>query len=844
MKSCTLSCGSAPMRIVESTVFRPVLLTVGFFLSLLAFPNISFAQNPLFVEKTGANNPLLGLDVGTRSTPVFVDIDLDGDRDAFAGGADGKFKYYRRSGTLAVPIFTEILGINNPLNSFDVGSNSAPAFADMDADGDFDMISGEFSGVFFYFENTGTVAAPAFTQRTGLNNPLDGIAYGFDVGSSSTPALADFDGDGDFDCISGESLGTFKYFENIGTDLAPQFGEVTGSGNPFNGFDAGFNSAPAVVDINSDGDLDVFSGSSTGVFKCYQNDGTVIAPSFNEQLIAPFPPFLNNPLRPDATFDKGSNTTPYFVDMDNDTDMDVVAGENAGVFFYFENQASTCQPVITCTANLTVQLDNDQPSADGVRTLTQGEYVLTASQGCGNTLTHPVQITLSGNIYDCMDIGTPQTALAVIRDRYNGFVRRCSTNVVVRDQIAPNAVCISGAFEVLLDESGTAISPVPTELDNGSTDNCDNDPLNFSFVNLLPPTFDCEDIGIMPVQLRVTDAYGNSSTCSASVTVIDAIPPVVLGLPEHDDQSEQTIGNCDEVGPIVPTVVDNCSNVTSSPYTSIEWEIPAIGDVKTYWLSWIFTDAHANSTDFEQILHVVDDTAPTLTCPADITLASAPFECTTVADGGNGFTLPTYTDCNFDYMVGSHYPGYTFPTGVTTVSFLAYDEDGNTGACAFFITVVDDESPYMNFCAEVLPENIVVGTDEGTCRAAVQLEIPYLYDNCTDPSNISLAIEFIDNDENAVLVEDLQDETQESCDDSYSYVLSRYSFPTGVTTVIMTATDDVGNTSSVWFTVTVLDAQSPVLTCPSFVTVSNAPNVCSQIVPLGLTFFAASFLVP
>jgi len=820
------------MRIVESTVSRPVLLTVGFFLSLLAFPNISFAQNPLFVEKTGANNPLLGLDVGTRSTPVFVDIDLDGDRDAFAGGADGKFKYYRRSGTLAVPIFTEILGINNPLNSFDVGSNSAPAFADMDADGDFDMISGEFSGVFFYFENTGTVAAPAFTQRTGLNNPLDGIAYGFDVGSSSTPALADFDGDGDFDCISGESLGTFKYFENIGTDLAPQFGEVTGSGNPFNGFDAGFNSAPAVVDINSDGDLDVFSGSSTGVFKCYQNDGTVIAPSFNEQLIAPFPPFLNNPLRPDATFDKGSNTTPYFVDMDNDTDMDVVAGENAGVFFYFENQASTCQPVITCTANLTVQLDNDQPSADGVRTLTQGEYVLTASQGCGNTLTHPVQITLSGNIYDCMDIGTPQTALAVIRDRYNGFVRRCSTNVVVRDQIAPNAVCISGAFEVLLDENGQAIAPSPSDLDNGSTDNCDNDPLNFSFVTAPSSTFDCEDVGPLTVWLRVTDAYGNSSSCSAQVTVTDDMPPVVAT--EGGDQDEQTIGNCygeelDMSDLTLPVVNDNCSPIVATTFTLDEITTQA-DDVETYIINWTFTDDNDNSTEFAQLLHVVDNIPPTLSCPANISVTTNPLieECGEYVD----FNLPTTSDCNYDpsRLIYSASPGDLFPVGKTIVSFVAYDTDDNSATCAFTITVEDDDPPFMNFCfdgelnEDLTPENLTVNADVNSCSAEVWVQIPYLYDNCDGAPY--LTIEF--DNQGVYFIEAGVDIP--SCDAT----LSKYSFPIGTTTVTITASDNSGNEVSISYLVTVTDAQAPTLVCPDFITVSNAPGQCAQNVPLGL----------
>ncbi len=43
-----------------------------------------------------------------------------------------------------------------------------------------------------YFENLGTSTVPAFVQRTGSANPLDGI----DVSGSTPPALGDLDGDG------------------------------------------------------------------------------------------------------------------------------------------------------------------------------------------------------------------------------------------------------------------------------------------------------------------------------------------------------------------------------------------------------------------------------------------------------------------------------------------------------------------------------------------------------------------------------------------------------------------------------------------------------------------------
>ena len=60
-----------------------------------------------FTQQTGANNPFDGEDVGDNSTPVFVDIDNDGDYDAFIGKNDGTVNYYQNTGSASSPSFTE-----------------------------------------------------------------------------------------------------------------------------------------------------------------------------------------------------------------------------------------------------------------------------------------------------------------------------------------------------------------------------------------------------------------------------------------------------------------------------------------------------------------------------------------------------------------------------------------------------------------------------------------------------------------------------------------------------------------------------------------------------------------
>ena len=210
-----------------------------------------------FTEMTGGNNPLDGFDVGTWSTPTFVDLDGDGDLDLVSGENHGIFNFYRNDGSN----FAEVTGGNNPLDGFDVGIDSKPTFVDLDGDGDDDLVSGENFGTFNFYRNDGS----NFTEVTGGNNPLDG----FDVGSLSTTAFVDLDGDGDLDLVSGEEFGTFIFYRNDGGT----FTEQTGGNNPLDGFDVGGLSNPSFVDLDGDGDADLISGASSGIFIFYMNIG-------------------------------------------------------------------------------------------------------------------------------------------------------------------------------------------------------------------------------------------------------------------------------------------------------------------------------------------------------------------------------------------------------------------------------------------------------------------------------------------------------------------------------------------------------------------------------------------
>ena len=302
-------------------VLKPNLVTACLAMGLcLSTP--ALAQT--FTEQIGAANPFNGVNAGFYSNPTFEDIDNDGDKDAFSGVYGGTILYYKNTGTASAPVFTAQTGAANPFNGVDVGYNSTPTFVDIDNDGDKDAFIGERFGTIKYYKNTGTASAPVFTAQTGAANPFNGV----DVGYNSILTFVDIDNDGDKDAFSGVDNGTILYYKNTGTASVPVFTAQIGAANPFNGVDIGSYSTPTFEDIDNDGDKDAFIGEHSGTIKYYKNTGTGSVPVFTEQI---------GVLNPFDGVDVGTQSTPTYVDIDNDGDKDAFIGAQDGTIKYFKN---------------------------------------------------------------------------------------------------------------------------------------------------------------------------------------------------------------------------------------------------------------------------------------------------------------------------------------------------------------------------------------------------------------------------------------------------------------------------------------------------------------------------
>jgi Ca2+-binding RTX toxin-like protein len=358
---------------------------------------------PVFTQRTGAANPFDGVDVGGSATPALADIDGDGDLDAVVGETFGALLYYENTGTALAPVFTHRTGVDNPFDGVDVGIYSTPAFADLDGDGDLDAVVGEYFGALLYFENTGTALAPVFTPRIGVDNPFNGE----DIGARSAPAFADLDGDGDLDAVAGDRDGALLYFENTGTVLAPVFTARTGADNPFNGVDAGFAITPTFIDLDSDGDLDAVVGEFASLLY-FENTGTDEAPVFTQRTGAanPLSGFFGSTgsglyrtpaiadLNADGDLDAVVGEIDGFLNYLENTS---VRGQTIAVVVTAENdapEASGLPADVTVTEDVASDLDlsaialtDPDTAGDITVVLTASAGTMTASSGGGVTVT-------------------------------------------------------------------------------------------------------------------------------------------------------------------------------------------------------------------------------------------------------------------------------------------------------------------------------------------------------------------------------------------------------------------------------------------------------------------------
>lgn len=228
-------------------------------------------------------------------------------------------------------------------------------------------------------------------------------------------------------------------------------------------------------------------------------------------------------------------------------------------------------------------------------------------------------------------------------------------------------------------------------------------------------------IGSSTVTYSATDPYGNSSSYSFTVFVSDNQAPDI-NCPA-DITAIAPTGSCTaNVSFTTPTASDNCPGTVVAQAAG-----PASGSpfpLGNTTVAFTATDASGNVDYCTFVVTVVDVEDPVITCPSDINVVSTTGNCGAVIT----YPTPTATDnCPgvVTQLTNGFPSGSTFPSGTTTVTYLATDGTGNTASCSFNVTV----DPVPNGSLSLAPSPVCQGD---------QTILTFNFTSGTPPYNVSI----------------------------------------------------------------------------------------------------------
>jgi hypothetical protein len=244
------------------------------------FENVSTSNIPDFQFQE--DNFLIGdqIDVGTNAIPVLADISGDNipdllvgnlgyfvsyDPDWFITEYNSKVAYFKNTGTINKPAFQLITDDLANLSSKNL-DRLAPAFADLDGDGDNDMLLAQANGYISYYRNDGFAGMEAnfvLVTDTFMNQNFGVLPNLF---------LYDVDKDQTLDLLVGQKNGHVRLFLNQGTTSSPIY--TTSATDTLGGifsYNPGFesNAVPFIGKLNGGSTTTLVIGDGAGNLMYY-----------------------------------------------------------------------------------------------------------------------------------------------------------------------------------------------------------------------------------------------------------------------------------------------------------------------------------------------------------------------------------------------------------------------------------------------------------------------------------------------------------------------------------------------------------------------------------------------
>ena len=371
--------------------------------------------------------------------------------------------------------------------------------------------------------------------------------------------------------------------------------------------------------------------------------------------------------------------------------------------------------LVDCPADLTVT--TDPSSCEAVVNWTAP----TVTDPCDQTLIVPTANITAGSVLSTGIYPITYTAVDT-----SGNSMQCSFTVTVREDVPPVLVDCPPNISVNTDSCDALVNWIaPT-----TTDNCASQvslSVTIPSGSVFPETN-------TSVQYTATDTWGNTATCTFTITVIDIVPPTFPVCPSN---MLVNAGLCSTpVSWTQPFATDNCS-----PNPTV-YSIPASGDVFPAGFTTVQVFVVDPSGNQDTCTFVVEVLGPPLKL-SDVPVNQSFIGCNAVATWND----PKPTGICGPYTLSANYaPGDTFEIGVTEVIYTLGDTLGHIVTSSFTITVTESILPQficpvspikVNISGAVLNNSLgfIAATDTiSTCDGVeLQFQFPSASDNCGLP---------------------------------------------------------------------------------------------------------------
>jgi hypothetical protein len=396
-------------------------------------------------------------------------------------------------------------------------------------------------------------------------------------------------------------------------------------------------------------------------------------------------------------------------------------------------------PPTAICQNISVNLN-----AGGTASITGAMVNNGSSDFCGIA-----SLSVSPNNFTCANVGANTVTLTVTDNSGNSST--CTATVTVVDNIQPVANCSN--ITVNLDAAGNA-TVTGAMINNGSSDAC-----GIATLSASPSTFTCANIGANTVTLTVTDVNGNFSTCTSTVTIADNVAPNIIT--QNITLYLDALGNATLPASAVNNgSTDNCgiASISVSPNTF------TCANVGPNIVTLTVTDVNGNSSNASATVTVADTIAPNAICQnIDVYLDASGNASISGTMLNNGST----DACGIATYIASPAIFSCANLGANTVTLTISDVNGNASTCTSIVTVIDTTDP-VAAC-----QNLTITLDAGG--------------------------------NGSILASDVNNGSTDACG-SPNLSVSPNTFTcanVGTNNVILTVTDNSGNTSTCSATVTV-----------------------------------------